>query len=405
MNLVSTLCLCLPALLASVLLAAPGASADSWVAPKPTLASSPDGRWYVIVQPTKGYGDVRFQLVRRAKGAEPRQPPVDDGSHGAKPLLKPEPGDEVVARGSCHMPMELRCLDGGRGFLLFETYAQLGGKKVLELRDGQGKVVWTRGLADLFSADQIRSDFTQSVSSIWWYSGFWLDETAGEIGIVTKTKLGPGLLRVGLKDGKRGTLEPVALLSRLSLGTSAERIVALEAAEALQLPGLTSAVREAYEDASTPALARAHMAVSLHARGDERGRDFVADSARDGRPLPLRRYAAGHLGEVLGKDALPLLAPALGDEDWQLRRQASLSMQALGGAAVDTLIRMISDSSLDETARVEAAQVLWRMGAPAAPALAALEQLRTSASPKLARTAREAVKVIRAATSKQAPGK
>ena len=65
-------------------LAADAAVADSWGPPSPLLASSEDGRWYVISNPHEGWSKVDLLLVRRGEGASRRETPPQPAS-----LFKP----------------------------------------------------------------------------------------------------------------------------------------------------------------------------------------------------------------------------------------------------------------------------------------------------------------------------
>ena len=394
------------ALLLTVVLLAGEARADSPMEPTPGLAVSQDGRWYLIVQPTDGWEGVRFQLVKRAAGAAERAPvPFRAEDAGEVELLKPDKADVVVAEGPCHMPMEIRCLDRGRGFVLFEQHFGVGYGTAIQLRDGKGKVVWTVGLEDLFPKKADRDAFLHTVSNIWWYEAFWLDEARSEIGVVTSPDEYLALLRVDLENGKPGPLDPKVLLRHLHREVNEERAPFLAAAWRLKVPGLTAAARTVYADPATPALARAHLAMYLHRKGDARGVQFVVASAKPDRPITLRRYAVSQLFALLGVKALPLLRTNLAAEDRELRRRAGAGLTALGEAALDALIGILEDKQASALSRRGAVSALWNMGAVAVRALPALDRLAKSGTSRLSLSARNAAKSIREAAAKQTPPK
>ena len=383
------------------------AHADSWMMPQPMLSVSRDGRWYVIVQSEsgKGFGDVRFQLVRRAPGALPREvPPAPWQGRGETPRFQVDSGDVVVARGTCHTPIRLRCLDGGKGFVLFETHGGVGGRNVLECRDGSGAVRWVRGLVDLFAPEVILNEFMHTVSSIWWYDDLWIDQARDEIGIVTKRKAGPGLLRVALSDGSHRSMEAKALLRPLAGGTAAERLLALRTARALEVPGLPVVARAAFAATDTPPLARAHLGMYLHARGDTDAAAFVLDAAKPGTEMEVRRFAVAQLSELRGAKAIPLLERALADEDAGVRDAAQQGFVQLGAQAVDALVGILRDETQSLDARIGAVHALWNMTWQAERALPALARLGPGDDRRLVRAAEQAGDTIRAAVAARARG-
>ncbi len=383
------------ALLILLALAAP-AQADSWMAPGPKLASSADGTTYVIVQPTKAWKDVRFQLVKRAEGRPARQPPYLVGRRTGEPdRIDAEKGDKVLARGAVDfVPLEVRCLNGGRGFVLFETYANVGYHTVFQRHDAKGKVVWSKSLRDLFSAKQIKG-FSHSVSSIWWYEGLWIDEAAGDIVVGYKGEQGRGVLRVALKDGKQREGSAKGLLQFVGIGSAEERIRALDSAKKWKLDGVLEAVQAAFAKTSTPLLARLHFAVHMHAAGDESGTDLMRASAQAGTAPDARAHAVRHLSMfVPAQEALPLLRDAMRAKDDMVWSASEEALRKLGARAVETLTAMILDEKASERYRAGAATALWNMGAPAAPALPALKKVAKSGLPKLEYAAGHAIKHI-----------
>ena len=291
---------------------------DSWFPPAPQQVMSEDGRWYVIVQTTEGYENPTFQLVRRAAGKPPPPPPPAYDRYMEKPpVLKPEPGDEVVARGPCKIPMGVKCLDGGKGFVLFDTYGRVGDGTVLEVYDGTGKRRWSRTLADLFEPE-IRATFRRSASSTWWSETMWVDEPRQEIVIVWRGSGAPQVVRLALADGRWRQGAHADLLTRIGRGSGGEQVAALDLATKLALPGLLPAVQQAFAEARTPPWARVHFAKFLDEAGDPAGRGYLAAAAQEGMPGDVRAFALKYVPAVLGLEALPTLREAMRSEDYAL---------------------------------------------------------------------------------------
>ncbi|MDF1699647.1 MAG: hypothetical protein P1V36_00615 [Planctomycetota bacterium] len=373
---------------ASSLLLAHPAGADSWRAPGPELASSEDGRWYVVVEPEDSYRDATFRLVARAKGAAPRRLlPTATGP------IAIDKGDRVVARGTCTMPMEVRCLNAGKGFVLFETYAQIGSGRAVDVHDGKGALRFTRSLYELLSEER-RKTLSRTVSSVWWYSGWWIDESAQELVFLWRGQDTGGVLRTTLKDGVTRDGAKTDVLPRLGKGSSRERRKALEQAIAWKLPGTLGAVVEAFEDQSAPMLARLHFAKYLLDRGDERGKAIFAAGAQS-EELEVRRVAVKYLPLALGSGSLSLLKEAMRSKDRELRDSAEFAFRHMGALAVPTLIEMLGETVAPESYRTGAATALWNMPVEVTlPAEAALAKAAKSPLKSLARAASHAHRQI-----------
>src|SRR3954470_10300000 len=111
-----------------------------------------------------------------------------------------------------------------------------------------------------------------------------------------------------------------------------------------------------------------------------------------------RRAAAAALGRLGPKagPAVPALAEALSDEDLYVRRLAALALGDIGaGGAVPALIEALGDE--DEGARRRAAVALGEIGPEAAPALAALRELREEGGEAVREAAARAVRDIKRA--------
>jgi hypothetical protein len=380
-------------LLLAVLFHDAPATADSWMPPGAQLASSLDGGWYAIVNPTEKWSAASFLLVRRAAGASRREAP---GRIESGVALGPDAGDGVVARGPCKVPMRVLCLDAGRGFVLFDTYASVGSGTVLERYDGKGRRVWSRRLADLFRAEAVEA-FSHSVSSIWWSRGIWVDETSGDLVILHAARgaSAPSVLRVSFVDGKHKPGRAEDVLARIGRGHAEEQILALEAAEQLGLEARFARARAALADPATPLEARVRFAMVFHARGDPSGTPLVVAAAQAGSAPRLRAYALRQLPALIGVEALPMLEPAMRSEDDEVWAAAEWAFRALGARAVPTLVRMAQDETATGKYRLGAVHALWNMQGEAMDALPVLERLEKTAPTPIAEAAGHAVKALR----------
>ena len=368
-------------LIASCLFALCGlaAHADSWGPPQPLLASSEDGGWYAAFNPGEGYGHGQVLLVRRAPGQGPRAAPEKPKDFASQaPAIEPEEGDTVVARASTHVPMEIRCLNGGKGFVLFDTYAGVGTGIVLARYDGEGTQRWTKRLGDFFTPAQINA-FLHTVSSIWWSEGVWIDESRGAV-VVAYELEGPKLLEVDLGTGRHRAGSPASVLSRLGKASLEEQVLALDLAARLRPPGVLEVARGHFARSDLAPEVRIRLAVLMAQEGDHRGDEYVLRHVAKGQPQALRQFALRSLPVILGEDALPHLRDAMrkeADEGWHAAMQG---FQALGARAVPTLIQMVGEEDASSDSRGGAASVLGGLeplaARPAVPAL--LEAARTA---------------------------
>lgn len=225
----------------------------------------------------------------------------------------------------------------------------------------------------------------RSVSSIWWYDAFWVDEGAGDIVLLWKKRdKRHGVLRVALRDGAKRDGKTSDVLARIGHGTIDEQLKAIQVAGEWKLDGLRDAVVAAFMRADVPVLVRLHAALYLFDENDKRGVDLFAASARS-EDLDVRRYAVQYLPRALGEKALPALREAMASDDRKLRDSAEYAFRHMGAAAVPTLIDMVSDTDASEAYRAGAATALWNM--PVEDALPAEEALAKAAQSKLKRLA------------------
>lgn len=405
----------LVSLLAAAILPLSGtvARGDSWMAPPQQLVPAPDGRTYLILDPTP-VTEASFVLCERRAGAPPRKAVrLAAGASGGP--LGPDPGDRVLARGRCPVPMEVYCLDRGEGFVLFETYAQLGHGPVAVRYDGNGEPAWSVRLSDLFSPEEI-GGFRNSVSSIWWYETVRFDPKRGELVVVYEQprvvppdaetrgpNLGPrrgsGVLRIALADGAHVFGKPADLLEQVGHGTPEQQRKVLDAVARAQPPGWQAALRKVLADEGGALLSRIAAAVHLQtAGGDARGRDLVRQAAASDEPPEVRALALEHLAAFDGDDAIPALRAALRAEPEPAVSLAIYrALAARGASALPSLGEMVGERDAPSGYRCVAAQLLAALGGAARDALPALLRAAQDPDQTVAEQARHAAEVIRRA--------
>ncbi|MDJ0976496.1 MAG: hypothetical protein QNJ98_18705, partial [Planctomycetota bacterium] len=329
--------------LIALLVSCPFAEADSWAPPEPRLASSEDGRWYVVMHPGKPWSKSDFVLVRRAAGKPAREEPeLRPPTRDHKPRIELEEGDEVVARGRCTMPMDVKCLDDGQGFIRFDTYANVGSRAVIERFDAKGKPLWSKTLFDLFPKEVLRT-FMQTVSSVWWSETIWIDEETDELVVVWKRDDNPGVLRLALKDGAKREGSIADIHARIGRPPAREQLGAFKLARKHKLDGLAKAVRAAFANEKNAERARVAFAAYLYELGDEAGRAYVIGIAQNGKDPRARAYALPLLPDVVGTKAIGWVAAALAAENDRVWGAAIEAMRGFGEAAVPTLAAVVRD--------------------------------------------------------------
>jgi hypothetical protein len=322
-----------------------------------------------------------------------------------------EPGDRVLAKGSCTMPLRAWCLDAGAGFLRYDTYGAVGHGNVLARYDGTGRVSWRLRLADLFSPQQV-SGFRNTAGSTWWSETQWLDRRAGELVVVYETPRSidphdpvhgpnagplraPGVLRVRLSDGAHAFGRPEDLLPGLGLGDDAQRLRVLDAVARARPAGWRPALAGILGDGRAPSALRVMAAVRLAEAGDGRGKAYALATARGEHPSAARARALRHLRLFLGDAALPALRASLRAAS----REESLAIQAalrdFGPQARETLLAMLKEKDAPILYRRTALGLIAQLGAQARPLLADLEALAAEERGPFAEELRFALKGLR----------
>jgi hypothetical protein len=279
------------------------ASALAWqvAAPVPRGEPAPDGRTYLLVNPLGERHLAACVLVERRAGAPPWSAPTEPPpSKDPPPPLRPSEGDRVLSSVERPVPVDQRCLDGARGYVLFDTHAQPGYGVVLERRDRAGKVAWAKRLEDLFPAEVVKTFVDLGGAKVWAH-GWWLDGERGEIAIVARRA---PLRRVALEDGslRDDPVDEAALLrERVASGRESERRAALAAAEERDVVGLPSVLEREMEAGEGRSEAwRVEVAAAILRRSDHaRAWDALLETLRPDRAEPVRRAGANALRAAL----------------------------------------------------------------------------------------------------------
>jgi len=376
------------AVLALLALLCGPAFADSWMPFRDKRVVSPSGRFYAVVR--GGKGGVSYELVERRDGAPAMKGAVAADSYGIRKgsggSIDRDPEDTVVVTGSVpQLPMDVRVLEGGRGIVFFEKYARIGYGDVVTFVDAKGRIAFRHALRALFD-QPTRSSFTRSVSSIWWYSGFAVSEARNLVLIVAAEDR---LVTVSLEDGEVATPAPEALIPGFREGTPEERILFLETAARLKPKGMLPEALAIAGDATETVSIRLRAAVAVkRAGGSARFDPLFLTGVAKGNPPDVRKYATAHLGEVLGKGAIPIMRDLMrGPADNDVWHPAQEGFVSLGEAAVPTLCEMVVEKDQSPDYRGGAAHALAKIGSK--QAIDAL--LTATAEPRDAYTANAAV--------------
>lgn len=324
---------------------------------------SPSGMRYAVVR--KQGRTATFELVRRREGAPPMTAAIAS-RRGRGASIDRDRGDTVLGTGVLpQLPMDVRVLEDG-GLVAFEQYARLGYGDVVTWVDPDGKVRTRVRLQDLFDEPTIKG-FRHSVSSIWWYRGWWVDEARQRAVVVAHD----GHLReVSLSTGRVAIPDPSVVWGVVHAGTQEERELALELCAQLKPKSVLVRTLPLAKDVSEPmgVRLRAALAAQMAHAPDSFVELFLAAARDEKVDIATRRYAVAHLADVMGEKALPVLREMLRGRASKLWAAAQDALVALGEAAVPVLIAMVAETDQSEDYRGAAAHVLRRLETKAAAA-------------------------------------
>ncbi len=300
------------ALLGCVLV--PGVHAASRAAPGHRRLAASDGGTYLLVSclPQGGGADApptfsraELVLVRRTVregGPEPLPALEPERLAFSAPPLTPGPHDVVLARWTDALPVEAFCLPGSGGGLAVDDWSAPGQGRAAERRDAQGRLRWTRTLAELFTPAELSAFPSLHPGHRLWLQACWLDEPADDLVLLCT---GPRILRLALADGQPRAAPDVAgtLLARVAAGDGqggrAQR-AAWAACQALALPGLPEALARGLRHPGTEARLRGELAARLVSVSDDE--EALAELLRGlaaAAEAGTREWVAGVLREAL----------------------------------------------------------------------------------------------------------
>jgi tetratricopeptide (TPR) repeat protein len=117
--------------------------ADQWVTPSPVTLTSPNGKLQVTITPAA------------------------DGKSGAQATVGPKGGKGTTYKMAAPwMPVDTMLFDDG-SLLALDNWHSLGHGKMATVHERDGKVRWSKTLADLIGQQEV-DRAPHSVSSIWW---------------------------------------------------------------------------------------------------------------------------------------------------------------------------------------------------------------------------------------------
>ena len=317
------------------------------------------GRW--LRSPGAGWGSAALILLLLAaiaradrwKRFERKEYKSANGEHA----LVVEPDKSCVLDGKAgklhNLPLQVHVLDGKSAAVLFERYARIGyGDSLAYVVED--RVRWRLKLSALFDARTVAT-FRRSVSSIWWYRTWWVDEPRKKIVVVTKKNL---IREVDLETGKVFASPVSVVLTAIALPHARER--ALELAAELELKGALVVARPLVADQTLPVGVRLRAALAVQAAGGDRvGAALFEEALKPGRKQEERDFALRAIPGALGRIGIPTLRrEALTRESaWA----ASHALAALGENGAKVLVEIITGDSVRKSSRDYAALALSRL--------------------------------------------
>jgi len=370
----------------------PSAVADSWEPFTNKRVVSPTGRRYVVIR-ERGHGCVHFELCERRESAPPMKkavlPWAPPNRARDSSAIDRDPEDTLLASGTVdHLPVYIHVLEKG-GFVLFETYYWLGHGNIVTYVDDHGKVVLRKTLDDIYGG--VPKGSSHTVSSLYWERGHWIDQDRQSLVVISR---GDEVREVGLASRAVTSPDVETLTGWCRGGLAEDRSLALEVASRMVRADETrpdgagsELVRRRRSDilvpvavkilgnAEEPLGLRVRAAILLvraqHAKQPEAYGPMFLQAICKGSAAADRGYAAEHLPEILGIQALPSLRELMrGPADTAVWGQCQRAFASLGERSVPTLMEMLREGGTMPDYRGGAAHALGMIRSPTAiPAL------------------------------------
>jgi hypothetical protein len=301
------------------------AHADSYTAFRNFRQVDPTGRYYLVARKNGGPRDpgsgtpITFEIAERKPGSPPLEAAEDQlrdlWDVAANPEVKIRDGDLVLGKGSLERcPGRILISSTGMGFVGLDVrgynYGSLRSGDALVVVARDGTVRHRKDLIDLFNEAEVKR-FFRSAGGIWWCGGGWIDEARKEV-VVVGSRMGPGmrgitrLFRVvSLETGEVRDSTTELILTALAERNRGAMVLALSLAAELRLVAAKPDLSNILADESLGIMDRLGAAVALGAVGDRRGGDLMKKVANE--DAPGRSFAIGHLPDVIGDEAGPIL--------------------------------------------------------------------------------------------------
>ena len=261
---------------------------------------SDNGRYFLVCA---GLFPTKFKLYEHREGSRP--PYVVRKHQWSDEEVVIDRKDRLVRSGSIDQrPVDAWVLSGAPRAVLFDQYGSMGYGTTLSLLEPDGKLRWKLKLNE-FKFD--RQKFGQSVSSIWWSRGWWVDEARGKIVIVAR---GGQFREVDIDSGKITTVGPsVVMASIVSESSLVRRAILGHCSYADFRPqGWDDAARKIRDDKSRSMAERLTAARALYFGAKEKPpialyREAVGAVADH----EVRRYVLDDASRIFESDGVPLL--------------------------------------------------------------------------------------------------
>jgi hypothetical protein len=256
-------------------------------------------------------------------------------------------GARVVVEGKlAQLPLEAHVLANEAGAVLFEKYAAIGYGDTLSFLGADGKLRWHLTLDQAIPGG--RGGARTTISSIWWFLGWWVDEARGKAVLFARNG---AISEVDLKTGEVSKPAPEVLLRAFALPAARDK--ALEVAVQLDPKGLREAAEKLLLDESLSPVGRLLAAVAVEKSGGAAVTRSVWDAALSEDVELADRRAAVAVGGLHVAD-LSLLERAARRKD--VGREA---VTALGERkAASELAGLVTNASIDREVRALATEVL-----------------------------------------------
>jgi hypothetical protein len=216
-----------------------------------------------------------------------------------------------------------------------------------------GVIQWRKNLEDLFGGEKVL--FTQlpqynlARGRVDWYRSGWIDETSREVVIVG---FGQDMVRVVSVDTgrvRRASPEDIcrAVADALAAGDAdkLDRALPLLAELGSNLRRARSLLSAVVADGKVSLANRLMAALPLAKAGDQRAVALFIRTVSTDADDRSNGYAIGHLQEVLGDNAVPLLRKAIQQNRGRLNADVRLALERFGEKAMPILINMLDDQS------------------------------------------------------------